>query len=111
MAGTQFKDRILPRDVATRWNSTYDMMVAFIEMKTAVVQFLDCASNGLSEYMLSEEEWEAASDLTKALKVCIHILHDAHLFTIHHLHTQGCNNVLFIKLIQHFSSHSGYGHY
>ncbi|KAF9064678.1 hypothetical protein BDP27DRAFT_1154075, partial [Rhodocollybia butyracea] len=36
VAGTNFKDRILPRDVTTRWNSTYDMLAAFIEMKDVV---------------------------------------------------------------------------
>ncbi|KAE9386885.1 hypothetical protein BT96DRAFT_838472 [Gymnopus androsaceus JB14] len=38
-------------------------------MKTVIVQFLDCASNGLADYTLLEEEWEAANDLTKALKI------------------------------------------
>ncbi|KAF9052598.1 hypothetical protein BDP27DRAFT_1386323 [Rhodocollybia butyracea] len=36
VAGTNFKDHILPRDVTTRWNSTYDMLAAFIEMKDVV---------------------------------------------------------------------------
>lgn len=70
MANTKFEDRVLPRDVATRWNSTFDMLAAFIEMKDIVVQFLDRASNGLSEYTLDDEEWEAVGDLVKALKVC-----------------------------------------
>ncbi|KAE9407459.1 hypothetical protein BT96DRAFT_809445, partial [Gymnopus androsaceus JB14] len=63
VAGTQFKDRVLPRDVSTRWNSTYDMLSAFVEMKVVVIQFLDRASNGLADYTLSEGEWEAISDL------------------------------------------------
>lgn len=62
-------------------------MLAFIEMKTAVIQFLDRSSNGLSEYMLSEEEWEAASDLTKALKVCLYLLHYLYLLAIPFLDT------------------------
>ncbi|KAJ3756099.1 hypothetical protein EV360DRAFT_24477, partial [Lentinula raphanica] len=36
VADTEFKGRALPRDVATRWNSTYDMMAAFLEMKAPV---------------------------------------------------------------------------
>ncbi|KAE9384375.1 hypothetical protein BT96DRAFT_778246, partial [Gymnopus androsaceus JB14] len=31
VANTEFKDHVLPRDVATRWNSTYNMLTAFIE--------------------------------------------------------------------------------
>ncbi|KAF9040322.1 hypothetical protein BDP27DRAFT_1157964, partial [Rhodocollybia butyracea] len=34
--GTEFKDLVLPHDIATRWNSTYDMLSAFVEMKTVV---------------------------------------------------------------------------
>ncbi|KAE9384407.1 hypothetical protein BT96DRAFT_771569, partial [Gymnopus androsaceus JB14] len=41
VAHTEFKDRTLPRDVATRWNSTYDMLAAFVEMKDPVMKFLD----------------------------------------------------------------------
>ena len=73
VTGTDFKDRILPRDISTRWNSTFDMLSAFIEMKQFVVQFLDQASNGLSEYNLEEEECKAASDLVKALTVRVHL--------------------------------------
>ncbi|KAE9400281.1 hypothetical protein BT96DRAFT_785895, partial [Gymnopus androsaceus JB14] len=36
VASTRFKDRVLPCDVATCWNSTYDMLCAFIEMKTVI---------------------------------------------------------------------------
>ncbi|KAE9399636.1 hypothetical protein BT96DRAFT_771216, partial [Gymnopus androsaceus JB14] len=36
VANTDFKNRVLPRDVATRWNSTYDMLSAFLEMKQHV---------------------------------------------------------------------------
>ncbi|KAE9398169.1 hypothetical protein BT96DRAFT_763845, partial [Gymnopus androsaceus JB14] len=36
VAGTDFKDRVLPRDVSTRWNLTFDMLSAFIEMKQFV---------------------------------------------------------------------------
>ncbi|KAJ3832199.1 hypothetical protein F5878DRAFT_500027, partial [Lentinula raphanica] len=36
---TKFKGQVLPRDVATRWNSTYDMLAAFLEMKEPVTAF------------------------------------------------------------------------
>ncbi|KAE9404087.1 hypothetical protein BT96DRAFT_1074304 [Gymnopus androsaceus JB14] len=38
-------------------------------MKSVVVQFLDCALNGLADYNLLEEEWDAISNLVKALKI------------------------------------------
>ncbi|KAE9387864.1 hypothetical protein BT96DRAFT_777490, partial [Gymnopus androsaceus JB14] len=63
------KNHVLPHDIATHWNSTYNMLSAFIKMKSAVVDFLDHASNGLADYALSLEEWEAIGDLVKALKI------------------------------------------
>ena len=69
VAHTEFKDRTLPRDVATRWNSTYDMLAAFVEMKDPVMKFLDRSSNGMSEYLLDDDEWEAIEGLVSALKV------------------------------------------
>ena len=69
VSNTEFKDRVLPRDVATRWDSTYDMLASFVEMKDPVSKFLDRSSNGLAEYLLTEEEWEAIEGLVSALKV------------------------------------------
>ncbi|KAJ3749789.1 hypothetical protein EV360DRAFT_76163, partial [Lentinula raphanica] len=60
---------ILPRDVSTRWNSTYNMLYAFVEMKTYVTRLLDSMTNGLGEYQLEDDEWEAIAGLTVALKV------------------------------------------
>ncbi|KAE9392847.1 hypothetical protein BT96DRAFT_748394, partial [Gymnopus androsaceus JB14] len=36
VADMEFRNRILPRDVATCWNSTYDMLAAFLEMRDPV---------------------------------------------------------------------------
>ncbi|KAJ3765130.1 hypothetical protein FB446DRAFT_622898, partial [Lentinula raphanica] len=33
---TEFEGLVLPRDVSTRWNSTYDMLAAFLTMKKPV---------------------------------------------------------------------------
>ncbi|KAJ3830446.1 hypothetical protein F5880DRAFT_1468533, partial [Lentinula raphanica] len=68
VAGTQFEGQILPRDVATRWNSTFDMLAAFIRLKEPITEFLDRSSNGLAEYALDNEEWEAIEGLVSILK-------------------------------------------
>ncbi|KAE9385923.1 hypothetical protein BT96DRAFT_840072, partial [Gymnopus androsaceus JB14] len=69
VANTEFKDCVLPRNVATHWNSTYDMLAAFVEMKGPVLTFLECSSNGMSDYLLSNEEWEAIGRLVSALNI------------------------------------------
>ncbi|KAE9397186.1 hypothetical protein BT96DRAFT_1037005 [Gymnopus androsaceus JB14] len=66
---TEFKDCVLPHDAATCWNSTYDMLAAFVEMKDPVLTFLDCSSNGMLDYLLSNEEWEVIEGLVCALKI------------------------------------------
>lgn len=70
-AGTPFKNQTLLQDIATCWNSTYNMLSVFLEMKDLVNQFLDSSSNRLTQYMLEDDEWEAVKDLVMALKVCI----------------------------------------
>lgn len=70
VADTPFANRTLPRDVKTRWNSSYDMLAAFWEMRDIIKPFLDRSSHGLTRYILEDDEWEAVRDLTEALKVC-----------------------------------------
>ncbi|KAE9390283.1 hypothetical protein BT96DRAFT_833638, partial [Gymnopus androsaceus JB14] len=53
VAGSAFHNRTLPRDVSTCWNSTYNMLAAFIKMKEYVDIFLDSSSNGLTQYLLT----------------------------------------------------------
>ncbi|KAJ3753995.1 hypothetical protein EV360DRAFT_29703, partial [Lentinula raphanica] len=80
LSDTEFAGRTLRRDVATRWNSTHNMLECFLEMKTVVSSFLDRASYKVSEYMLSDEEWDVIKDL-------VMILNDATLF----FSTKGAN--------------------
>ncbi|KAJ3963862.1 hypothetical protein EV361DRAFT_812957, partial [Lentinula raphanica] len=68
LVGSQFEGRTLPRDVATRWNSTYDMMATFLEMKDLVSGFLDPVSHKLTEFILNDNEWEAIRGLVSILK-------------------------------------------
>ncbi|KAJ3770658.1 hypothetical protein FB446DRAFT_646578, partial [Lentinula raphanica] len=64
----EFKDQVLPQDIATRWNSTFDMLNAFLQMKDLVSGFLDHSSYQLVEYILDEDEWEAIEGLVSVLK-------------------------------------------
>jgi hypothetical protein len=85
VSNTKFKNRVLPRDVATRWNSTYDMLAAFMEMRDSVSQFLDRSSNGLADLLLTDEEWDVIEGLVSALKVRVRLIfcsYSAHCFQI-----------------------------
>ncbi|KAJ3745235.1 hypothetical protein EV360DRAFT_76516, partial [Lentinula raphanica] len=76
LADTPFAGRTLHRDVATQWNSTHNMLECFLELKEPVMEFLDRARNGLTEYSLTDEEWEVVKDLVSGLQ----ILNDATTF-------------------------------
>ncbi|KAJ3963261.1 hypothetical protein EV361DRAFT_813512, partial [Lentinula raphanica] len=68
VAGTQFKGLVLPRDVSTRWNSTYDMLAAFLAMREPVTEFLDRSRHGLSDFALDDDEWNTIEGLVSVLK-------------------------------------------
>lgn len=60
---------MIPRDVRTRWNSTYDMIVVAIQYKDAVNRVCSEKENGLRDLELDEEEWDVARQLRDALEV------------------------------------------
>ena len=55
---------MVPRDVSTCWNSTYDMLEFAIDAMTAVRDF------DLCQYELLPTEWDIAAKLRDVLKVC-----------------------------------------
>lgn len=57
----------MPRDVATRWNSTYDMLKFALEYRCAVDKMV--MEKQLQAYELDTSEWEIVSQLTDVLKV------------------------------------------
>jgi hypothetical protein len=63
----------MPRDVSTRWNSTYDMLDFSIKYKAAIVNLTSERKNNLRQYELVEEEWKIAEELAETLKVTITI--------------------------------------
>ena len=69
-----FAGRSLPRDVSTRWNSTYDMLAAFVSMRGIIDTFTERATNGLRDYELDDEEWDCIAQLVNILKVCLLLL-------------------------------------
>lgn len=61
--------RIMPRDVATRWNSTFIMLNFALEYREAIDRFAGDRDNNVRKYELSEEEWLLVEQLQKVLKV------------------------------------------
>ncbi|KAJ7346380.1 hypothetical protein DFH08DRAFT_701395, partial [Mycena albidolilacea] len=50
------KPKILPRDVKTRWNSTFDMINTALAYKKVIRDFTLDETNGLQSYVISTLE-------------------------------------------------------
>ena len=61
--------RIMPRDVQTRWNSTYNMLQFALGYKDAIKMITSDLANGLWKYELNDDEWLIVKELAATLKV------------------------------------------
>ena len=98
--------RMMPRDVATRWNSTYDMLVFALDYHQAIDEIT--ADRDMRKYKLSEDEWALVQQLGDVLAMhcaSYHSLPSTHIFA----DIQGRNSVLFTFYAQprHRDTHNG----
>jgi hypothetical protein len=63
--------RIMPRDVTTRWNSTYDMLKFALEFRTALDTIAGERDMKLRKYELNDAEWVIARQLGDLLEVLV----------------------------------------
>jgi hypothetical protein len=66
---------MMPQDVATRWNSTYDMLEFAIEFREALDTITGKKEMKLQKYEMDNEEWEIAQQLRDVLKVSLSLVH------------------------------------
>ncbi len=59
---------MMPRDVITRWNSTYDMLVFALEYRMAIDEI--SGDREMRKYELDEEDWDLVRQLRDILEVC-----------------------------------------
>jgi hypothetical protein len=62
-------EQMMPRDVRTRWNSTFDMLDFAVEHHTAIDTITADRDMKLRQYELSEDDWNMARQLRDVLKV------------------------------------------
>ena len=51
-------ERLIPRDICTRWNATYDMLDCAYEYRKAVNKITDIWDMKLQQYEVETYEWE-----------------------------------------------------
>jgi hypothetical protein len=60
--------RMMPRDVVTRWNSTYKMLIFTLEYRKAIDEI--SVDRDMRKYELSDDEWGLVQELCDVLGVC-----------------------------------------
>ena len=60
---------MMPHDVATHWNSTYDMLEFATEYHAALDMITADRKMNLCQFELSKREWAMATELCEALHV------------------------------------------
>lgn len=60
---------LIPRDVKTRWNSTFNMLNVAIEYQGTLNDLCAAREHGLRAYKLTADEWAIATELCDVLKV------------------------------------------
>jgi hypothetical protein len=68
-------ERMIPRDVKTRWNSTFDMLDFAVEHITPINTITADRDMKLRQYEMSEDDWDMARQLRDVLKVCSYARH------------------------------------
>lgn len=58
---------MMPRDVTTCWNSTYDMLIFALEYRQAIDEIT--GDRDMRKYELDENEWELVDQLCNLLEV------------------------------------------
>ncbi|KAI0696127.1 hypothetical protein C8T65DRAFT_583657, partial [Cerioporus squamosus] len=67
-AELKMDEKLLPRDVRTRWNSTFDMVDVALKYRKVVDEFCANKLNGLREYELTAHEWTILKQLRNVFK-------------------------------------------
>jgi hypothetical protein len=65
------KPKLIPRDVVTQWNSTYDMLRCALAYRQAIDIITADKALKLRKYELNDEHWDIIGDLVAVLEVCI----------------------------------------
>ena len=64
-----FSIHMMPRDISTWWNSTFDMIQIAIAYCEPLNDLTGCRAMKLWDYELTEDEWKIAEQLSDVLDV------------------------------------------
>ena len=76
---------MMPRDVSTRWNSTYDMLVFALKYWAALDIIMGDRDMKLRQFEMDNKEWALSQQLCEVLKVSSHFVYHANWYHLHSL--------------------------
>ena len=71
LADLKMDYRIMPRNVTTRWNSTYDMLDFAVKYRNALDKMTSDRKNDLHKYEMDDNDWKLAEQLRNVLEVSL----------------------------------------
>ena len=86
---------MIPRDVRTRWNATYDMLDFAYQYRVAINKITDICDMKLRAYKIEAHEWETVRQLRDLLKVSNYYFFISQVL-YHFIDFQRRNFVLFV---------------
>jgi hypothetical protein len=102
----------MPQDVATRWNSTYDMLAFAVRYQSAIDDITGDKNANLRKFELNDNEWEIALELFETLKVSASFFFWKIIpIRIATIDFQGCNIILLSFHTKPRDSHPSHGFY
>jgi hypothetical protein len=75
---------MMPRNVWTHWNATYDVLDFAYEYKDAINQITDRRNMKLRDYKIEPHEWDIIKQLRDVLGVCLSII--SSFFDLSYIH-------------------------
>ena len=69
---TPLSSRMMPRDVTTRWNSTYEMLSFAYTYRAAYNEITSNRDMKMRKYELSDSDWKIVNELASVFKVNDH---------------------------------------
>ena len=71
LAAMRLVVRTMPRDVSTRWNSTFTMLNFALEYRSAIDSLTGDHAADIRKLEVDDEEWELLKQLRDVLKVSL----------------------------------------
>jgi hypothetical protein len=72
----KLRPRLIPRDVVTRWNSTYDMLLFACKYRMAIDSLTADKTFKLRQFELDHDDWVIIDDLISVLEVRLQFFTD-----------------------------------